>query len=116
MCTSHSAAGTILRWPFNFVQPHYNDVKRFPTWLIAPKDGKRIALFAALGADDEHLDRYVEYLKSRSYMIPIWQRSVWSDEAIAEAEACGLRLRNAPAEIVGVDGVGQNVDYKPIPY
>ncbi|HEX7745454.1 MAG TPA: hypothetical protein VF462_09365 [Micromonosporaceae bacterium] len=116
MRTSHSAAGTILRWPLNFVQPHYNQVKRIPKWLIAPKDGQRIALFAALGADDEHLKRYLEYMKSRAYVIPIWRQSVWSDEAIQEAEAAGLRLRNAPAEIVGVEGLGQNVNYKPIPY
>jgi hypothetical protein len=116
MRASHSAAGTILRWPFHFVQPHPDDVKRYPKRLIAPKDGQRIAVFAALGADDEHLSRYVDYLKSRAYIIPIWQRSKWSDEAIREAEASGLRLRNAPAEIVGVEGLGQNVDYKPIPY
>ena len=116
MRTSHSAAGTILRWPFNFVQPHYSEVKKYPKWLIAPKDGQRIALFSALGADDAHLDRYLEYMKSRAYVLPIWRASVWSPEAIAEAEASGLRLRNAPAEIIGVDGLGQNVDYKPIPY
>lgn len=116
MRTSHSAAGTILRWPFNNVQPHYRDVKKYPSWLLAPKDGQRIALFAALGADDEHLDRYIEYMKSRAYVIPIWKNSAWSDEAIREAEASGLRLRNTPAEIMGVEGLGQNVDYKPIPY
>jgi len=116
MRVSHSAAGTILRWPFHSVQPHYDSVKRYPKWLIAPKDGQRIALFAALGADDEHLSRYVDYLKTRAYMIQIWQRSKYSDETLAEAEAAGLRVRNTPAEIVGVEGLGQNVDYKPIPY
>ena len=116
MRASHSAAATILRWPFNFVQPAPSDVKKYPKWLLAPKDGKRMALFAALGADDEHLSRYVDYLKSRAYMIQIWKRSHWSEEAIAEAKAIGLQLRNGPAEIVGVEGLGQNVDYKPIPY
>jgi hypothetical protein len=116
MRASHSAAGTILRWPFTFVQPHPNDVKRYPARLLAPKDGQRIALFAAIGADDEHLKRYVEYLKTRAYMIQIWKRSQWSEEAIAAAKAVGLQLRNAPAEIEGVEGLGQNVDYKPIPY
>lgn len=116
MRVSHSAAGSILRWPFNFVQPHFNDVKKYPKWLIAPKDGQRIALFAALGADDEHLARYVDYLKTRAYMIQIWKRSKYSDEVLAEAEALGLRIRNAPAEAEGDESVGQNVDYKPIPY
>jgi hypothetical protein len=116
MRASHSAAGTILRWPFNFVQPHYDEVKRYPARLLAPKDGQRIALFAAIGADDEHLERYIEYLKTRAYMIQIWKRSNWSAEAIAAAEAGGLRLRNVPAETMGVEGLGQNVDYKPIPY
>ena len=116
MRASHSAAGTILRWPLNFVQPHPDEVKRYSPRLIAPKDGQRIALFAAIGADDDHLKRYIEYLKTRAYMIQIWKRSNWSPEAIAAAEAGGLHLRNAPSEIVGVEGLGQNVDYKPIPY
>jgi hypothetical protein len=116
MRISHSAAATILRWPFNNVHPHYRNVKKYPSWLIAPKDGQRIALFSALGADDEHLKRYITYLKSRAYAITMWKQSVWSDEAIKEAEDSGLRLRNAPAEIVGVEGLGQNVEHKPIPY
>ena len=116
MRASHSAAGTILRWPFNFVQPHPNDVKKYPARLLAPKDGQRIALFAAIGADDDHLKRYIDYLKSRAYMIQIWKRSHWSDEAMAACKAVGLHLRNAPVEIEGVEGLGQNVDYKPIPY
>jgi hypothetical protein len=53
---------------------------------------------------------------SRAYVLPIWRQSVWPDEAIREAEAIGLRLRNAPAEIVSVEGLGRNVDYMPIPY
>lgn len=116
MRTSHSAAGTILRWPWHDTHPHYSEVANIPKWKIAPKPGKRIALFAALGADDEHLERYIAYMKSRAYVLPIWRASVWSPEAIAEAEASGLRLRNAPAEIIGVEGLGQNADYKPIPY
>ncbi|HYN97443.1 MAG TPA: hypothetical protein VES42_26700 [Pilimelia sp.] len=116
MRISHSAAGTILRWPLNNVHPHYHDVKKYPSWLIAPKDGQRIALFAALGADDDHLKRYIEYLKTRAYAIHILRNSVWSDEVIKEAEASKLRLRNVPAEIEGVEGLGQNVEYKPIPY
>lgn len=116
MRTSHSAAGTILRSPFNFIHPHYDNVKKYPSWLIAPKDGQRIALFAALGADDDHLKRYIDYLKTRAYVINNWGHSVWPEDAIREAEAAGLRLRNAPAEIVGVEGLGQNVNYKPIPF
>jgi hypothetical protein len=116
MRTSHSAAGTILRWPLNNVHPHYNNVKKYPKWLLAPKDGQRIAIFAALGADDDHLKRYIDYMKTRKYVIPIWKNSVWPEEAIQEAKAIGLRLRNAPAEIVGVEGLGQNEAWRPIPY
>jgi hypothetical protein len=116
MRTSHSAAGTILRRPFTFVHPHYKGVKKYPKWLLAPTDGQRIAVFAALGADDEHLARYIEYMKTRAYVISNWRQSVWSEEAMQEAKESGLLLRNAPAEIVGVEGLGQNVDYRPIPY
>ncbi|MBM0238748.1 hypothetical protein JNW88_19250 [Micromonospora sp. ATA32] len=116
MRTSHSASGAILRWPFHNVHPHYSQVKRLPSWLIAPKDGQRIALFVGLGADDAHLERYIDYLKSRAYVISNWKRTAWSEEAIREAEASGLRLRNVPAEIVGVEGLGQNVQHQPIPY
>lgn len=114
--TTHSAAGTILRWPWRDQHPHYNDVPNIPKWKIAPTDGKRIALFAALGADDEHLDRYIEYMKQRKYVLPIWNASKWSGEAIAEAKSAGLRLRNVHEEIQGVEGLGKNELYAPIPY
>jgi len=116
MRITHSAAATILRWPFTNVHPDYNQVGKYKPWMLAPKDGRRIAIFNGLGADDEHLDRYIDYLKTRRYVIGMWSKTSWSEEAIREAEASGLRLRNAPAEIIGVEGLVQNDQWKPIPY
>ncbi len=115
MRISHSAAGTLLRFP-RWIHPHYQTVPKIPDWLIAPKDGQRIAIFSALGADDAHLKRYLEYMKTRKYVIDSWQRSQWSDELLEEAAQAGLKIRNAPAEIIGDDSVGKNVNYAPIPY
>jgi hypothetical protein len=115
--TSHSGNGTLLKWPrWHSPEPPVKP-DEFPWWWRPAKpDGDRMAIFAAIGLNDAHHDRYVEYLKTRTYICRIWRKSPYDDTAIAEAEANGLKVRNVPKEIEGDDTVGQHEKWEAIPY
>jgi hypothetical protein len=115
--TTHSGNGTLLKWP-RWVSPEVPvKPEEFPWYYrVAKAEGDRMAVFAAIGLDDAHHDRYTEYLKTRTYICNIWRKSPYDDETIAEAERNGLRIRNVPKEIEGDDTVGQNEKWQAIPY
>jgi hypothetical protein len=113
--TTHSGNGTLLKFPKSRA-PLPHEHADYPKWRIASKDGDRIALFAALGLDDAHMSRYVEYLKTRKYMCDIWSRTRYDQAAHSAAEQAGLIVRNVPAEIVNDPNVGRHVDYVALPY
>jgi hypothetical protein len=115
MRTSHSGAGTLLRFPRTW-HPSPGNAERIPRIFKAPPDRERISVFAALGADDEHADRYVQYLKTRAYMVASFRSSSYDDEVYRLAKEIGLRIRDVGKEIEGDETVGQNEDWKPIPY
>ena len=115
--TSHSGNGTLLTWPrWKSPLPPVKP-EEFPWYYRTAKaEGDRMAIFAAIGLDDAHHHRYVDYLKTRTYICRIWSKSPYDDAAIAEAEANGLKVRNVPKEIEGDDTVGQHEKWEPIPY
>ncbi len=110
--TTHSGNGHLLRFPTAFPEPN----TKFPKWREAKPDGDRVAVFAALGLDDAHHNRYIEYLKTRTYIIAAARSSVYDDDALAEAEKVGLKVRDLRKEIEGDDTVGKNVQWQAIPY
>ena len=114
--TTHSGNGALLRWPRGgTVQPYL--VKDLPKWKTLPVGTKdRMAIFAALGLNDAHHDRYVDYLKTRTYMVDIYRKSIYDAETLAEAEKAGLHVRDIRGEIEGDDTVGQKANWEPYPY
>jgi hypothetical protein len=115
MRTSHSGNGTLLRFP-PWTSPDPAHKPKHRPWQVAPKDGDRMAVFVALGLNDAHHDRYVEYLKTREYIIRIWSKSPYDEAVLEKAKQSGLTVRDAPREVAGRTDVGQNVDWKPLPY
>ncbi|MBB5868818.1 hypothetical protein F4553_002197 [Allocatelliglobosispora scoriae] len=113
--TTHSGNGVLLKFPRS-VHPEPKQIPKIPKWRIAKADGDRLAVFAAIGLNDAHHDRYVEYLKTRTYMVNSFRASKYDDETLALAAKVGLNVRDIGKEIEGDDTVGQNVDWKPIPY
>jgi hypothetical protein len=113
--TSHSGNGTLLRFP-PWKSPDPATKSKHKPWQEAPKDGDRLAVFAALGLNDAHHDRYVEYLKTREYIIRIWSKSPYDEATLARARDAGLTVRDMPREVAGQPGLGQNVAWKPLPY
>lgn len=115
MRITHSGNGTLLRFPpGKTVDP--NEKKPIPSWRIAPKDGDRMAIFVALGLDDDHAARYTEYLKTRTYMVNAWRTGQYDEEALAEAKRAGLIVRNVPSEVVDDPHAGQQEGWAPLPY
>ncbi len=113
--TTHSGNGLQLKFPKSKV-PLPHEQGNYKKWRVASKDGDRIALFAALGLDDAHMSRYVDYLKTRKYICDIWRKSHYDEAALAAAHKVGLDVRNIPAEIANDSTVGQNADYVALPY
>lgn len=114
--TSHSGNGTLLKFP-RWIEPTPQMKGKYPFWWKEAKpDRDRIAIFAALGLDDAHHDRYTEYLKTRAYMCDIWRKSEYDDETFALADKIGLKVRDMRAEIDGDLNVGQYEAWQPIPY
>jgi|SRR5215475_9210075 len=115
LCTTHSGNGALLRFtPWKYPEPSM--VSKLPKWSVAKPDGDRIAVFAAMGLDDAHHHRYIDYLKSRTYIINAVRNSVYDDEALAEADKAGLKVRDLRREIEGDETVGKNADWQPTPY
>jgi len=117
MRITHSANGTLLKWaPFRDRQPDPFKVDKISPRKIMPRGKRRIVLFSAIGAADEHADRYLEYLKTRTYAVSQWRNSHYTDEQIRGMEAIGVKVRDVGAEIEGDATVGQNKKWQPIPY
>ncbi|MDQ2849753.1 MAG: hypothetical protein M3Y49_03295 [Actinomycetota bacterium] len=98
MRITHSGAGTLLKDPgARFPEPHeWND---FPADEVAPAHNERMAVFVHLGADDKHGHRYLDYLKTRTYMVNAWRRKPFTPQIINDLEAAGLLVRDLPAEV-----------------
>jgi hypothetical protein len=115
--TSHSGNGTLLKFPWWVADPDPAQDGTYPWYYrVAKKDGDRLAVFAALGLDDAHHHRYVDYLKTRTYICRIWGKSEYDAETLAAVEKSPLIVRNVPEEIKGDPNVGQNENWQPTPY
>ena len=113
--TSHSARGRLLRMiPSLELEPE--TAYRLPNFLFRPMDRERIALFISYGLNDEHLNRYINYVKTRKYMIEMWSNSYYSSEVLKLAEENGLIVKDVWNEIKHEIGLGVNEMYAPIPY
>lgn len=122
--TTHSGNGRLFRTTSGrflrksqWHMPEPTNKPKFPSaWQEAVSDIERMALFAAIGLNDAHHDRYTEYLKSRTYIANMWRNSHYSPEAIAEAAAVGITVRDVPTEIADDPTVGQNEKWQALAY
>lgn len=120
--TTHSGFATRLRGLVNaFVPLTIMAVllgkKRYSpsTLLFRPLDAEpRIALFAAFGIKDAHLDRYLKHLKTRDYAVRRWQATRYSDEMHAEARNSGIEMIDVTEQVQDIDLRTLNVGYVPL--
>ena len=115
MRITHSGNGMLLKDPkARFPLP--NEQRYYSADEVAAADGDRIAIFAHLGANDDHAKRYAEYLKTRKYMVEAWRKRPYPPEVLEQAKAAGLSVRDMPAEVMHDPTAGQNEEWKPFPY
>ena len=70
---------------------------KVPDWLAVPDDKKRAAMFATFAAKSAHLDRYIDYLKTRDYMREMWKNARITDEVRAVTRQKGLDVMKVEA-------------------
>lgn len=115
MRITHSGNGMLLKDPdAKFPEP--SEHGKFSPDEVAPADGDRIAVFAHLGADDSHGQRYADYLKTRTYMVDAWRKLPYDDAIRQEAKDAGFILRDMPAEVMDDPKAGLDVQWQPFPY
>jgi hypothetical protein len=113
--TTHSGNGVQLKFPRS-ASPEPSEIPKIPKWRIAKADGDRLAVFAALGLNDAHHERYIEYMKTRTYLVNSFRASKYDDETLDLATKAGLNVRDMGKEIEGDDSVGKNEKWEPMPY
>lgn len=118
MRITHSAAATMLKWaPGRNRYPDPFEVEKINPKRILPRpEQRRIAIFSAIGRDDEHAERYVEYLKTRGYAISQWRHTIYTDDQLEGMAKQGVKVRDVRTEIEGDPNVGKNKNWAPIPY
>jgi hypothetical protein len=62
--------------------------------LIRPSEKQRMGLFMTFGKRDHHLTRYIQFLKTRKYMIEQWQTMRYDADAIAATQGKDIDLLN----------------------
>ncbi|MFN0196226.1 MAG: hypothetical protein ACKVT0_05740 [Planctomycetaceae bacterium] len=77
---------------------------------------ERVALFSTYARPGASTDRYIEYLKTRKYQVDLWQKSHYRHELLVEGGRRGLLIRDMRRDIQGVPGLGEKIDYVPLPY
>jgi predicted 2-oxoglutarate/Fe(II)-dependent dioxygenase YbiX len=80
--------------------------------IFRPRQRKeRIALFATFAGAGDHLQRYLEYLKTRSYAVECWQHSNYPQARAALCAAAGVHLIDVRDEVAALDAGALHHDY-----
>jgi hypothetical protein len=78
--------------------------KFFPKSLFKPEEKLRVALFMTFGKKDEPLfQRYLDYCKTRTYMVETWRNSITSKEQIENLESRNVEYFNFHEEAKKID-------------
>ncbi len=115
MRMTHSGAGTLLKDP-NARFPEPNEWDKFPEDEIAPEHDERMAIFAHIGANDSHGARYLDYLRTRTYIVNAWRARPFTPELIEELTTAGFVVRDLPAEVKDDKRAGKLKEWAPYPY
>lgn len=113
--TTHTGHSMRYRFPL----PASIDAEKshtVPWYVLARKaTGDRIALFATIAADGPHLERYITYLKTRTYMVDMWKASAYDASAWDAVKGSGMSVRDVWNEIKELS-LATNERHVDIPY
>ena len=118
MRITHSANGVLLRESAgkNRTPGPFQAQKVAPELILPSAAPKRVVLFSAVGAKDEHLERYLTYLRRRTYAADQWAATKYTDEHIEAMAKTGVEVRDVGRELADDPLTGSSPQYKPIPY
>lgn len=95
MRTTHTGNCVRMRVFPNFKLPPKIE-SALPMSLRVPEPCMRAAVFCTLAAPSEHVQRNIDYLKSRDYMVKLWGGWAPSEETRRLATARGVELITPP--------------------
>ncbi len=113
--TSHSANGYLLKFPIGLHLPPRLGA-RLPGALMRGLEKERAAIFITYALPDAHLERYLTYLKARTFMVDLWRNSPVPEEVRQTLASSPLLFRDVWSEIRDTPGLGQHRDHVEIPY
>lgn len=83
-----------------------------PDDVLPTPPGARYAAFITYGlSGDEHTERYIDYLATRSFMTNLWQKSKLSDRAKEMLPDAPFNYRHIWSEIKDRPNIGQNAGH-----
>jgi hypothetical protein len=94
---------------------------KIPRQLLASEGPERAALFFSLGLDDAHLERYLNYLKTRAYMVESWKNTEYGADVWEAVKGKNIKVLDMGEEIrrqlaAGDTSLGASKGYVAIPY
>ena len=104
LTTTHSANADILSlFPNSAFNPKIT--KFIPKIFKLPSIDPRIAFFACFGKKDKYAELYIEYLKTRSYAVERWEKSIYTKENILKMEKNGALVDSLDVNTINSDNI-----------
>jgi hypothetical protein len=100
--TSHSGSGIMLRAPRIPLDPSLlftRILRRLPKALQAPQLAERVLLTISFGSESPLLERYIRYLRTRSFGVTCWRNSVYGPDVWDAAQGKPVKIRDMHAEL-----------------
>lgn len=114
--TTHSGGGMTVRGrPVDPESVAGKILRRLPALRDRPQQ-KRVALFGTFAAPGSHLERYIDYLRTRKYAVTGWEASPYDEEALHLARDRGVAIRNMNAELLRNPPTSVHMEHVPLPY
>lgn len=76
-------------------------LRRWPLGLLRQMDAIRVAIFWSFAVAGPHLERYIAYLKTRTYAVERWMEAPYDPDAVVDAERRGMHIRQVRKELDG---------------
>lgn len=120
MRITHSGNSRILKYLNHRLTPSSlfsRVVEKFAgSHLLRSLDDERLGFFFSFGLAGPQLDRYLRYLKSRSYAVDNWHQSHWPSEIRSRIEQTGLSVVDMTGYVPTPEDGPVNVQHRTIPY
>jgi len=92
-----------------------------PRFLLADNGPERAAIFFTLGREDAHLERYLSYMKTRTYAVENWKNCEYGPDVWDAVQGKNIKVIDIGEEIrrrlaEGDTSLGVNKYYAAIPY